>query len=70
MMHSTRRLSLETEFDVRTFSDQVQRMSQEEAQACLVSLCEQMMIRENYYSMLLRQSFQGAAKAAIQDRQA
>ena len=48
-MDSSAQLSLEQQFNLRTFSDQVQRMSREQAQEFLIKLQEQMMLRENMY---------------------
>lgn len=41
-------LSLEQEFDIRSFADQVQRMSREQAQDFLIKLHEQILFKENY----------------------
>jgi hypothetical protein len=47
-------LSLEQEFSLRTFADQVQQMSREQAQEFLLMLYKQMMIRETTYQELLK----------------
>jgi hypothetical protein len=47
-------LSLEQEFSIRSFADQVQRMSREQAQEFLLMLYEQMMIRETMYQQFLK----------------
>ncbi|BAB77423.1 hypothetical protein DSM107007_42060 [Nostoc sp. PCC 7120 = FACHB-418] len=47
-------LSLEQEFSLRTFADQVQQMSREQAQELLLMLYKQMMIRETTYQELLK----------------
>jgi hypothetical protein len=47
-------LSLEQEFNLRSFSDQVQSMSREQAQAFLLKLYEQMLIQETAYKELLK----------------
>ncbi|MEH1813985.1 MAG: NblA/ycf18 family protein [Nostoc sp.] len=47
-------LSLEQEFSLRTFSDQVQQMSREQAQEFLLMLYKQMIIREATYQELLK----------------
>jgi hypothetical protein len=47
-------LSLEQEFSLRTFADQVQQMSREQAQELLLMLYQQMMIRETTYQELLK----------------
>jgi hypothetical protein len=48
------KLSLEQEFSLRTFADQVQQMSREQAQEFLLMLYQQMMIRETTYQELLK----------------
>lgn len=50
-------LSLEQEFNQRLFTDQVQQMSREQAQAVLVQLHEEMMIRENLYQEILKDAW-------------
>lgn len=47
-------LSLEQQFELRSFEVQVQTLSREEAQQRLINLCEQMMLRENLYKQMLR----------------
>ncbi|AFZ49678.1 NblA/ycf18 family protein [Dactylococcopsis salina] len=47
-------LSLEQEFNVRSFENQVKHMSREQAQAFLVQLYEQMLTRENMYKEFLK----------------
>lgn len=56
-MNSSAHLSLEQQFNLRTFSDQVQRMSREQAQEFLIRLQEQMMLRENMYQAFLRKDW-------------
>ncbi|MBX9256214.1 NblA/ycf18 family protein [Desmonostoc muscorum CCALA 125] len=51
-------LSLEQEFSLRTFSDQVQQMSREQAQEFLLMFYKQMMIRETTYQELLKQQWE------------
>lgn len=51
-------LSLEQEFSLRSFSDQVERMSREQAQEFLVMLYEQMMIRETMYREFIKHEWQ------------
>ncbi|AVH66252.1 phycobilisome degradation family protein [Nostoc sp. 'Peltigera membranacea cyanobiont' 213] len=51
-------LSLEQEFSLRTFSDQVQHMSHEQAQEFLLMLYKQMMIRETTYQELLKHQWE------------
>ncbi|AFZ42585.1 Phycobilisome degradation protein nblA [Halothece sp. PCC 7418] len=47
-------LSLEQEFNVRSFESQVKQMSREQAQEFLVKLYEQMLARENMYKEFLK----------------
>ncbi|MBD2565231.1 MULTISPECIES: NblA/ycf18 family protein [Nostoc] len=47
-------LSLEQEFSLRTFADQVQQMSREQAQEFLLMLYKQMIVREATYQELLK----------------
>ncbi len=47
-------LSLEQQFNLRSFETQVQKMSREQAQDFLVKLYEQMMMRETMYKYFLK----------------
>lgn len=47
-------LSLEQEFNLRSFTDQVQYMSREQAQEFLVNLYRQMMLKETMYKQFLK----------------
>jgi hypothetical protein len=51
-------LSLEQQFSLRTFADQVQQMSREQAQEFLLMLYKQMMIRETTYQELLKHQWE------------
>ncbi|MBD2564730.1 MULTISPECIES: NblA/ycf18 family protein [Nostoc] len=53
-MNQPIKLSLEQEFSIRSFADQVQQMSREQAQEFLLMLYKQMMIRETTYKELLK----------------
>ncbi|NWF58038.1 MAG: NblA/ycf18 family protein [Fischerella sp.] len=53
-MNQPIKLSLEQEFSIRSFADQVQHMSREQAQTFLLMLYKQMMIREMTYQQLLK----------------
>ncbi len=53
-METPMELSLEQRFSVRSFENQVQKMSQAQAQDFLVQLYEQMMMRENMYKHFLK----------------
>jgi hypothetical protein len=47
-------LSLEQQFNIRSFETQVRQMSREQAQEFLVKMYEQMMVRENMYKHFLK----------------
>jgi len=47
-------LSLEQEFSLRSFADQVQHMSREQAQEFLLKLHEQMLLQENMYKFFIK----------------
>ncbi|MFM2062976.1 MAG: hypothetical protein RLZZ507_2646 [Cyanobacteriota bacterium] len=47
-------LSLEQQFNIRSFATQVREMSHEQAQEFLVKLYEQMVVREATYKELLK----------------
>ncbi|MBE9119083.1 NblA/ycf18 family protein [Lusitaniella coriacea LEGE 07157] len=47
-------LSLEQQFNIRSFQTQVQSMSQEQAKDFLVKLYEQMLARENMYKAFIK----------------
>jgi hypothetical protein len=50
-------LSMEQEFSIRSFSDQVQGLSREEAQDFLVKLYRQMVMKETMYKHFLSQEW-------------
>ncbi|MBD2514444.1 NblA/ycf18 family protein [Nostoc sp. FACHB-973] len=50
-------LTLEQEFSLRSFTDQVQQMSREQAQEFLILQHQQMMIRETIYQDILKQQW-------------
>lgn len=58
-------LSLEQQFELRSFEVQVQTLSREEAQQRLIDLCEQMMLRENLYNQMLRDKWGIESMSAI-----
>jgi hypothetical protein len=47
-------LSLEQQFNIRTFENQVQRRSREQAQDFLIKMYEQMIVRENMYKSFIK----------------
>lgn len=53
-MNQPMELSLEQQFSIRTFADQVQHMSREQAQEFLLVLYQQMMIKEAMYLHFLK----------------
>lgn len=53
-MSESIKLTLEQQFNLRSFETQVQRMSHEQAQDFLVKLYEQMMLRETMYKHFLK----------------
>lgn len=53
-MNQPIKLSLEQEFSLKIFADQVHQMSREQAQVFLLKLYEQMMIQETSYQQLLK----------------
>ncbi|MDY6781130.1 MAG: NblA/ycf18 family protein [Cyanobacteriota bacterium] len=53
-MSQSQQLSLEQQFSVRSFENQVQKMSREQAQDFLVKLYEQMLARENMYKSFIK----------------
>jgi hypothetical protein len=54
-MNTPVQLSLEQQFNVRAFSEQVKDLSREQAQDFLVDLYRQMMIKETMYKGFLMQ---------------
>lgn len=57
-------LSLEQEFSLRSFADQVQHMSREQTQEFLLMLYQQMMIRETMYQQFLKHEWKLDSGAA------
>ncbi|MEM9002070.1 MAG: NblA/ycf18 family protein [Cyanobacteria bacterium P01_F01_bin.86] len=53
-MSEPMQLSLEQQFNLRSFETQVQKMSREQAQDFLVKLYGQMMMREAMYKQFLK----------------
>jgi hypothetical protein len=50
-------LSLEQQFSIRSFADQVQQMSREQAQEFLLMLYQQMMMKDMMYQHFLKQEW-------------
>ena len=57
-MDQVTELTLEQSFSLRRFTDQVEQMSLEQAQAFLIEQYRQMLLRETLYQDLLKQSWQ------------
>lgn len=53
MINQPTELSLEQQFQLKSFADQVQRMSREQAQEFLIMIHRQMMIKETMYQHFL-----------------
>ncbi len=53
-MSYSRELSLEQQFNIRSFENQVKKMSHEQAQDFLIQLYEEMLVRENMYKDFLK----------------
>lgn len=53
-MNPQTQLTLEQEFNLRSFADQVNHMSREQAQEFLVNLYRQMMMKETMYKQFLK----------------
>ncbi|MEL6382299.1 MAG: NblA/ycf18 family protein [Cyanobacteria bacterium J06626_18] len=53
-MSDPMQLSLEQQFNLRSFETQVQKMSREQAQDFLIKLYGQMMMRETMYKKFLK----------------
>lgn len=56
-MNQQQHLSLEQEFELRVFVEQVQQFSQEEARDYLVGLYRNTMVRENLYRDILKEAW-------------
>jgi hypothetical protein len=50
-------LSLEQQFSLRTYADQVKGLDQEQAQQLLLQVVRQLMIKENVIRHLVKESF-------------
>jgi hypothetical protein len=57
-MNQSIELSLAQEFGLRSFADQVQHMSREQAQEFLIKLHEHMVLKENMYKSFLRDKWE------------
>ncbi|MGY6528798.1 MAG: NblA/ycf18 family protein [Cyanobacterium sp.] len=53
-MNKKAQLSLEQQFNLRSFETQVDQMSREQARDFLIKLYEQMLVRENMYKDVLK----------------
>lgn len=55
-MNGKNQLSLEQQFKLQVLSDQVQNLSQEEAQKYLLEMFRQMMVKDNLFKHLIKQA--------------
>lgn len=53
-MNGTNQLSLEQQFRLQVLSEEVQNLSQEEAQEYLLEMFRQMMVKENLFKHLIK----------------
>ncbi len=53
-MNDSKKLSLEQEFNLRTFADQVGNLTSEEARGLSIELYRRMMLKDNLYEELLK----------------
>ncbi|AFZ46838.1 Phycobilisome degradation protein nblA [Cyanobacterium stanieri PCC 7202] len=53
-MNNKTELSLEQQFNLRSFETQVDQMSRDQAKDFLIKLYEQMLVRENMYKHVLK----------------
>jgi hypothetical protein len=56
-MSQPMKLSLEQQFNIRSFETQVQKMSHEQAQEFLIKLYEHMVWKENMYKEFIKQQW-------------
>lgn len=64
-MDRTIELTLEQEFNLRSFADQVQQMSREQAQEFLLVQYKHMMIRDTMYQELLKKDWKLDRKSGL-----
>ncbi len=57
-MNQPNQLSLEQEFSIRAFADQVEQMSREQSQEFLLMLYKQMLMKETIYKELLKSQWE------------
>jgi hypothetical protein len=53
-MHESTKLSLEQQFNIRSFANQTANMTREEVQELIVKLYEESIVRENIYKEMLK----------------
>lgn len=56
-MNQAKNLSLSEEFELKKFSNLVQRMSREQAQEFLIELHQQMMMKDKMYQHFIKQEW-------------
>ncbi|AFY78566.1 Phycobilisome degradation protein nblA [Pleurocapsa sp. PCC 7327] len=54
LMEIPNQLTMEQEFKLRVFKEQVKNLNQNQAQECLIELFRQMMVKDNLYKHLLK----------------
>jgi hypothetical protein len=59
-MNTPFELSLEQQFNIRAFSEQVKSLDREQAQEFLVDLYRQMVVKERMYQSFLKQQLGGS----------
>jgi hypothetical protein len=59
-MNTPFELSLEQQFNIRAFSEQVKSLDREQAQEFLVDLYRQMVVKEKMYQSFLKQQLGGS----------
>lgn len=56
-MNLSKSLSLEEEFRLKSFAEQVQKMSRQQAQGFLIELHRQMMMKDKMYQHFIKQEW-------------
>jgi hypothetical protein len=53
-MEIPKQLTMEQEFKLQVFKEQVKNLNQDQAQECLIELFRQMMVKDNLFKHLLK----------------
>jgi len=56
-MNNNSNLTLEQQFNIRWFEQQVKQMSREQAQEFLVKLYHEMVVKENFYQEMIKKQW-------------